>query len=225
MKIQILWSVFLGLTLVCNSQTNKTEYFKDKYLTKKTEKDDAKYSKTVEMRHDSIFTTEIRKLSTGEVIESYTYKQNIPYGIWKYPSSGSGTIELDYNFNLCYDETICEDSIPGNNVQNILEDNPEIGYVAPRLSQGYISIYDFLRKNVIYPAGARENGISGTVYVSITINEKGEVEDVCVNRGVNIFLDKEAVRVLKSLSITSPPYINGRIVKVCAIVPIRFIMA
>jgi TonB family protein len=224
MKTLILLSVLLGLTYFCDSQTIETEYFKDIYLTKKALKDNAKYSKTVINNHDSIVTTEIRKIKTDEIVETYTYKHKIPYGIWKIQTFGSSEKNLDYDFDLCYEKRICEDFIPGSDVYKIFNDNPDIGYVSPKFSGNNHTIIEFLGNQLVYPKDARENGITGTVKVYIDINEKGEVEDVCVSQGTNIFLDKESVRVLKNLKFVSPPYLNGKAVKVCAIIPIKFSM-
>lgn len=224
MKAIILFSMLLGMTYLCKSQTIEIEYFKDIYLTKKVQKDDAKYTKTVIIGLDSLVTTEIRKIKTGDIVESSTYKQSIPYGIWKIQSNNSSTRDLDYNFDLCYEKKICEDIIPGKDPSRIFNDNTEIEYIAPKLLPNFKSITEFLSSQIVYPKVARENGISGTVEVFIDINEKAEVENICVSKGTNIFLDKESVRVLKSLKLISPPYLNGKAIRICAILPIKFTM-
>lgn len=59
---------------------------------------------------------------------------------------------------------------------------------------------------VKYPDYALENGIQGRVIVDFVIDEKGQVRDVKVARGVHPLLDDEAVRVVSA----SPKWKAGR---------------
>lgn len=63
-------------------------------------------------------------------------------------------------------------------------------------------VYAYLK----YPRYAVENGIQGRVLVDFVVNEKGEVQDVKVSRGVHAALDEEAVRVVSA----SPKWRPGR---------------
>lgn len=75
-----------------------------------------------------------------------------------------------------------------------------------------------------YPRIAMDMGITGTVYVSYVVDRKGNVVDVKVARGVDPFLDKEAVRVVKTLKGYKPGKQRGRPVSVQFTVPIRFVL-
>jgi periplasmic protein TonB len=81
----------------------------------------------------------------------------------------------------------------------------------------------FVYRRLKYPKIARENGITGTVMVSFTINEEGNVEDVKIIESVDPVLDKEALRVVK----LSPPWTPGECgntkVKVTYMFPIVFV--
>ncbi len=81
----------------------------------------------------------------------------------------------------------------------------------------------WLAKHTEYPAVAQENGITGRVYVSFVVNKKGKVENVKVVRsGGDSSLDKEAVRVVKSMPSWKPGKQRDKAVKVTYTVPINF---
>ncbi len=86
------------------------------------------------------------------------------------------------------------------------------------------SFRDWIQKNIKYPEIASENGISGNVLISFTINTIGEVCEVKVLRGVDPTLDKEAVRVISSSPRWTPGKQGGRIVKVQFNFPVRFVL-
>ncbi len=53
-------------------------------------------------------------------------------------------------------------------------------------------------KKVSYPETAKKNGISGKVYVMAMINEKGEVDDAKVIKGIGSGCDEEVIKAVKS---------------------------
>ena len=65
---------------------------------------------------------------------------------------------------------------------------------------------EFLGKNTKYPEMARENGIQGRVYVQFVVYKDGSIKDVKVMKGRHATLDKEAVRVVKSM----PKWVPGK---------------
>ena len=79
-------------------------------------------------------------------------------------------------------------------------------------------VYQYLK----YPSYAVENGIHGRVLVDFVINEKGEVEDVQVARGVHASLDEEAVRVVAASPKWRPGRHRGKKVKVAMTVAVEF---
>lgn len=70
-------------------------------------------------------------------------------------------------------------------------------------------VYTYLR----YPREAVEHGIQGRVLVSFVIDEKGNVRDVKVLRGVDPMLDDEAVRVISAANGWRPGRLRGKKVK------------
>lgn len=75
---------------------------------------------------------------------------------------------------------------------------------------------------VKYPKYALDNGIQGTVLVDFIIDEKGEVTDVKVSRGVHESLDEEAVRVVSASPKWRPGRHRGKRTKVALTVAVEF---
>ncbi len=80
----------------------------------------------------------------------------------------------------------------------------------------------WVNKNIKYPVLAMENGISGKVYIQFVIEKDGSITDVKVARGVDSSLDKEAVRVVKSMPKWTPGKQRGKPVRVAYTLPINF---
>lgn len=87
---------------------------------------------------------------------------------------------------------------------------------------GMKGLMQYLSKNVKYPAVARERGVQGRVPVQFVINQDGSITDVTVVGGVDPYLDKEAVRVIKSMPKWRPGKKDGKAVRVKYTVPISF---
>lgn len=92
----------------------------------------------------------------------------------------------------------------------------------PEFPGGDLALRQFLANAVKYPVIALENNIQGKVYVSFVIDETGNIASVDLLRGVDISLDKEALRVVKSLPKWKPGKQGGKPVKVRFSVPIQF---
>jgi periplasmic protein TonB len=87
---------------------------------------------------------------------------------------------------------------------------------------GEAGMYEYISKNIKYPPLARENGISGRVFVNFIVDKNGNVKDVKVLRGIGGGCDEEAIRVIKSMPDWKPGKQNGRAVQVSFNVPINF---
>ena len=91
---------------------------------------------------------------------------------------------------------------------------------APTFKEGDVRAW--LAKNMQYPPIAAENGISGRVVVGFVVERDGSISHVQVLRGVDPSLDKEAVRVVKSMPKWNPGMQNGSPVRVKYNVPVQF---
>ena len=82
---------------------------------------------------------------------------------------------------------------------------------------------NYVRQNLTFPQIAIDNGIFGRVFVQFVIDQRGNVVDVHVVRGVDPSLDNEALRLIKSTSgMWTPGKQSGKPVKVRYTFPIVF---
>lgn len=92
----------------------------------------------------------------------------------------------------------------------------------PTFPGGDAALMKFIAENTKYPEIAKENSIQGRVYIQFVIDKVGNVTKVTVAKGVDPYLDNEAVRVVKTLPKWSPGKQRGKPVPVTYIVPINF---
>lgn len=83
-------------------------------------------------------------------------------------------------------------------------------------------VLKYLSQNIRYPVVDQEQGISGRVICQFVIDKDGSIVDVIVVRGVSPTIDKEAVRVIKSMPKWTPGKQHGKSVKVKYTLPINF---
>ena len=98
----------------------------------------------------------------------------------------------------------------------------EIVEQPPSFPGGEAAMYEWLSKNINYPVIAQENNIQGRVTCQFVVGRNGEIEDVKVVRGVDASLDKEAVRVIRSMPKWIPGKQGGNAVKVRYNLPVQF---
>ncbi len=94
----------------------------------------------------------------------------------------------------------------------------------PEYPGGVDALKDYITTNINYPRKAKEQNITGTVYVSFTINKDGDVTDVYIDKDRTIYplLDKEAVRVVSEMPKWKPAEQRGKKVPVEFSVPVAF---
>ena len=92
----------------------------------------------------------------------------------------------------------------------------------PSFPGGDAALMQWLSSNIKYPVIAAENGIQGRVVVQFVISKTGAIRDVKVLRGVEPSLDKEAVRVIRSMPRWTPGKQNNTPVNVRYTLPITF---
>ena len=94
----------------------------------------------------------------------------------------------------------------------------------PVFPGGDAELRKYLAQSVKYPVIAQENGIQGRVFVKFVIAADGSVTNVEVARPFDPNLDKEAVRVVKSMPKWTPGKQRGKAVRVSYTVPINFVL-
>lgn len=94
----------------------------------------------------------------------------------------------------------------------------------PTFPGGEQAMMKFLTENIIYPAEAKENGISGVVYVTFVINAEGDIRTPRVLRSLSSECDEEALRTINKMPKWIPGRQRGVAVPVQYNLPIRFIL-
>lgn len=87
---------------------------------------------------------------------------------------------------------------------------------------GMAGLMKYLSGAIRYPAIAAENGVQGRVTVQFVVNRDGSIVDAQVVRGVDPYLDKEALRVINSMPKWKPGMQRGKPVRVRYTVPVNF---
>lgn len=92
----------------------------------------------------------------------------------------------------------------------------------PTFPGGEAALMKWLQSHINYPTVAMENNVQGKVIVQFVVTKTGKVGEVKVVRSVDRDLDKEAVRVCKSLPDFVPGRMNGQAVNVWYTLPVTF---
>lgn len=135
---------------------------------------------------------------------------------------GQKTIEGDPNADIVQIAPAGE----GPKQAVVVEDNTVYNFVSmenpPTYPGGIDKFYKYLGDGIRYPAMATEAGISGTLYLSFTVEKDGSVTDSKVERKVGYGMDEEAIRVLRASKRWNPGMQNGKPVRVKYTIPIKF---
>lgn len=124
-------------------------------------------------------------------------------------------IELDEDSEVEIMEFEEEDEIDSDMVFQHVEKVPEF-------PGGYAALIKYLKKHLKFPNIAKENGIQGRVYVNFVVNKTGHISDVKILKGVDVSLDREAIRVVQQMPVWTPGEQRGRAVNVSYNLPINF---
>ena len=92
----------------------------------------------------------------------------------------------------------------------------------PSFPGGPSALMQYLSSNIKYPVVAEENGVQGRVVCTFVVEKDGSITDVRVIKSVDPSLDKEAMRVVKSMPKWIPGKQNGSAVRVKYTVPVTF---
>jgi len=135
-------------------------------------------------------------------------------------------IEIDLDVEVT-EETVIEN----RDVEIVMEEEPQeevseevftIVEQKPEPDGGFKTFYEYVGKNLDYPAQATRMGIEGKVFVQFIVEKDGSLTDIEVVKGIGAGCDEEALRVLKN----SPKWIPGKQrgipVRVKMIFPIMF---
>ena len=125
------------------------------------------------------------------------------------------------NFQTAVNEIVVET----RPVEKPKEVTPEIFTAVEQMPQfpgGEEALRKYLASHINYPPMAAENGVQGKVIVQFVVDKTGRVGEVKVARSVDKELDREAIRVCKSLPKFVPGRQNGQAVSVWFTLPVTF---
>lgn len=94
--------------------------------------------------------------------------------------------------------------------------------VMPEFEGGNEGLQRFIAENVVYPPEAKDQNISGRVFITFVVNQEGKVENVEVLKGVHPLLDEAAIQCIKSLPDFTPGMQDDKPAKVRYNIPINF---
>ncbi|WP_440999401.1 energy transducer TonB [Fodinibius sp. SL11] len=190
--------IFIGLTKV-DLNTEKTE------LTYKGEQEVVKMEEVVQTQQEERPPSPPRpqvpvQVPNSEIIED---------------------VEINIDAEIDMEEAL--DMPPPPQEEEVEEEQEEDFFVSVEKMPKMKTSMAELQKKIVYPDKAQKAGIEGRVIVQFVVNEKGEVEDPRVIRGIGGGCDEEAVRVVK-LAKFEPGEQRGVPVRVQYTLPIMFML-
>lgn len=90
----------------------------------------------------------------------------------------------------------------------------------PQYPGGDTAMYNYISQNYRLPE-AQESQIGGKIFVQLIIESTGKVSNVKIARGIDPYLDQEALRVVRSMPNWIPGKQEGKAVPVTFILPIN----
>ena len=92
----------------------------------------------------------------------------------------------------------------------------------PQYPGGMPALFQYISKNIKYPAEAEKAGVQGRVIVTFVVEKDGNVSNAKVVKSINPTLDAEALRVVNGMPNWNPGMQNGEPVRVKYTVPVTF---
>ncbi|MGM9812319.1 MAG: TonB family protein [Muribaculaceae bacterium] len=94
--------------------------------------------------------------------------------------------------------------------------------IMPEFPGGQGAMFRWLGENLKYPPIALEEGIQGRVLIHFVVTKTGEIADAKVAKSVNPALDKEALRLVRSMPRFTPAKMQGKPVNCYFTLPVTF---
>jgi len=148
-----------------------------------------------------------------EIVNCPTGKEPLQIGIYRYVNKTVPVIQ----FNTSSASVV-------NTIPNKVDDNKVYDAVEqmPSFSGGPSALMQYLADNIKYPVKAEEKKIQGRVVCTFVVESDGFITNVQVWQPVDPLLDKEAIRVIKSMPKWFPGRHDGKPVRVKYTAPVTF---
>lgn len=121
--------------------------------------------------------------------------------------------------NNNYDEKVNSEKVTDEKVPDEILD---VADQMPQFPGGDESLMKFIDENIKYPNTPKEKKTEGKVIVRFCITKEGNIGKINILKGVNPYLNLEAIRVIKTLPRFKPGMNKGVPVNVWYMVPINF---
>ncbi|MDY6371496.1 MAG: energy transducer TonB [Bacteroidales bacterium] len=108
-----------------------------------------------------------------------------------------------------------EEEVAEETIFTVVENDPEF-------PGGMDALYKYLAQNIKYPQLARDNNITGRVYVTFVVEKDGSIANPKVLRDIGGGCGQEAIRVVKSMPKWTPGKQRGKAVRVQFNLPVNF---
>lgn len=135
-------------------------------------------------------------------------------------------IEINLDIEMTEDTRI-EQVVYDQSDDNVLpeEDADEIFTIVeeqPAPVGGMRAFYEYVGRNLKYPAKAARMGVEGRVFVEFVVEKDGSLSDIKVAKGIGAGCNEEAVRVISQAPNWKPGKQRGNAVRVRMVMPIMF---
>jgi protein TonB len=120
-------------------------------------------------------------------------------------------VEVTDNANI-----VVEDVVEEETVFQVVEQQPEF-------PGGMKALMKYLQENINYPRVSRDNNSQGRAFIRFVVNTDGSIQGVEVLKSSgDMYLDKEAVRVVSGMPKWKPGRQSGKNVRVYFTLPVVF---
>jgi TonB family protein len=167
-----------------------------------------------QVKNGSGYVKNIEIKDKKEQTEEGGYIDGVKHGVWKGSETGYGTsyVETYEHGKLIGGESTRE----GVKYQYTTAGEP------PSFKGGIQKFYEYVGYSTRYPSDAARDKISGTVFLSFTVERDGRLSEVKVERSVYYSIDEEAKRVVMSSPKWIPGTQRGVPVRVKYNIPLKF---
>jgi TonB family protein len=152
--------------------------------------------------------------------------------MWKPGKQNGKKVAVKYNLPVTF--RLPSPALPGNDIVkpdiNQLKDEPAepsffvSAEVMPKFPGGDDSMVSFIKRYLVYPKQAIENGIEGKVVLSFVVGTDGTLSDIQILKTPGFGCSEAAITVIRRMPAWSPGKQNGRAVPVKLHLPVTFIL-
>jgi TonB family protein len=173
----------------------------------------------------------VEKFNNGMFLGADIYNAQMDYygtinteTLNKFPDKYYQKFKSSELFSL--DTSVYDKSLIYKDVETIFKSVTGIEHKIQNRKAGYpygdYSLLEYIATNIKYPLSALRSRHQGTVYVNVTINDKGKATDIIVLKKLSPELDSEAIRVIKQIDQWMPELQAGKPVSSKITIPVKF---